>query len=391
VRSDEQKLIPKLWISILFSIPFLGSKLDPWLGFLFCTLVIVLGAFPILQKGWKNKTGPFALVSLSIALLYCYSILALLFSAKPTLYFADAAFITAISLIGALFEMRLQHVNDYVEMRLQACSPKSVHKLSPDGYVQEIATAKLEPGDKISVNAGDVIAADGIVISGSGFVDESLVTGSMNPVEKVFGHSVFAGTKCVKDAFVVSIDKTAETSFISKVSKSIKSARPHVEETKVPIFIIAFVIFGALVWSIFSGLASGVYVAASMLVTVNPRAIGLAVPLVVKRALYLGALQGIVIQKPEQLRDVSKLTDKDIGSDIDGENSFAVMFGGDQSRAWPFIKKVGELVKQSLFFAWAYNIAVLFLALCGLISPVTGAAAHIFASLVIGVFPVRLK
>lgn len=391
MKQDKQKFIPRLWVSLLFSIPFLASKLDPWLGWLFCTIVIYLGASPFFEKGRANKTGPFALVSLTIFLLYFYSTLELLFSAKPTLYFADAAFITAISLLGVIFEEGLQHVSEQTEARLHKLAPKSAHKLFPAGDIQEVALASLEPGDKIAVNAGEVIAADGMVISGSGFVDESLVTGSVALVEKVFGQPVFGGTKCVSEAFVVSVDKTAEASLISKIIKIVKSAEPRAVETTVPVFIAVLVVFASLLWSLFSGLAVGVQVAASMLIAVNPRAINLAAPLVLRQALYMGALQGIVIQKPQQLDDISKLTNKDIGDDIDKQSYFAIVLGGDPLRLWPFVKQVHAILRQTLFFAWSYNIGILTLALCGLISPVTGTAAHIFASLVIGVSPSRLK
>jgi len=61
-----------------------------------------------------------------------------------------------------------------------------------DGVEVELPFGELQAGDIIVVNAGEVIAADGTIISGTASIDQHMLTGESQPAEKTVGDPVFA-------------------------------------------------------------------------------------------------------------------------------------------------------------------------------------------------------
>lgn len=72
--------------------------------------------------------------------------------------------------------------------------PKTVIIIQPDGTEKQIAIEEVNAGDVILVKPGEKIAVDGMVVSGSSYVDESMLSGEPVPVLKKESEKVFAGT-----------------------------------------------------------------------------------------------------------------------------------------------------------------------------------------------------
>ncbi|WP_263975388.1 hypothetical protein [Leptolyngbya sp. 7M] len=107
-------------------------------------------------------------------------------------------------------------------------------KILPNGSIQEINSTELRRGDQVRVVAGDMIPADGEVISGLGSVDESAITGESAPVLKQPGtdiaSSVTGGTRLLSDELTIRITADPGQGFIDRMIALVEGA----ERTKTP-------------------------------------------------------------------------------------------------------------------------------------------------------------
>ena len=88
-----------------------------------------------------------------------------------------------------------------------------------DGTEIQIATDRLEPGDVIVSNTGEVIPVDGIIIHGMAMVDQHALTGESTPAEKGIGDRVFAATLIVAGNVLVQVEKSGNETASAKISQ----------------------------------------------------------------------------------------------------------------------------------------------------------------------------
>jgi potassium-transporting ATPase ATP-binding subunit len=101
------------------------------------------------------------------------------------------------------------------------------HVLQPDGSVVDKPSTKLEVGELVAVEAGELIPGDGEVVEGMALVDESAITGESAPVIRESGgdrSAVTGGTKVLSDRLVVRITAAAGESFIDRMIALVEGA-----------------------------------------------------------------------------------------------------------------------------------------------------------------------
>ena len=110
---------------------------------------------------------------------------------------------------------------------------KKLMKLRPDtvtiendkGGEQEISIDAIVPGQIVIVKPGSRIAVDGQVVSGSSYVDESMLSGEPVPVLKTEGDSVFAGTINQKGSFRFKALKVGKDTTLARIIKAVEEAQ----------------------------------------------------------------------------------------------------------------------------------------------------------------------
>ncbi|MDW8054352.1 MAG: cation-transporting P-type ATPase [Anaerolineae bacterium] len=101
-----------------------------------------------------------------------------------------------------------------------------------DGHFQHIPSREIVPGDVVRLEAGDRVAADGVILSASGaLVDESILTGESVPVEKGKGDEVFAGTLLVRGRALFEVSRTGLQSAMGRIAGLLA----EMEEGKTPL------------------------------------------------------------------------------------------------------------------------------------------------------------
>ncbi|WP_026732666.1 potassium-transporting ATPase subunit KdpB [Fischerella sp. PCC 9605] len=107
-------------------------------------------------------------------------------------------------------------------------------KLLPDGSIEEVSSTALRRGDQVKVIAGDMIPADGEVITGVASVDESAITGESAPVLKQPGtdiaSSVTGGTRIISDELIIRVTADPGKGFIDRMISLVEGA----ERSKTP-------------------------------------------------------------------------------------------------------------------------------------------------------------
>ncbi len=144
----------------------------------------------------------FSLIAIGSVSAYAFSTMALLMPhiipdafyehGVPPLYFEASAVIITLVLMGQVLELRARHQTGGAIRELLQLAPERAHRLNGD-FEQEVMVSEVMVHDHLRVRPGEKIPVDGVVLSGSSSVDESMLTGEPMPVSKTAGALVTGG------------------------------------------------------------------------------------------------------------------------------------------------------------------------------------------------------
>lgn len=211
----------RLWLLFTINVPFLIGMAGMMIGrhdwmipplwqFALASVVQLWLAVPFYKSAWASIKGGLAnmdvLVTIGTVSIYLYSVYMLFFSPHAAYGMAHVYFEVGIMVIGFV------SLGKFLEHRTKKSSLNSLGlllKLTPtqvnvqrDGEWRQLPIDQVQIGDLIRANHGERIAADGIIESGSGWADESHLTGESNPEEKKAGGKVLAGALMTEGSVV---------------------------------------------------------------------------------------------------------------------------------------------------------------------------------------------
>jgi P-type Cu2+ transporter len=266
------------------------------------------------------------LVAMSTGIAWLYSLFILLFSGTAhrmgihgQMYFEAAAVVVTFIMLGKMLEEKAKSNTSSALKKLIGLQSKIVTVVSDSGEEREIMAANVLPGSSILVRPGEKVAVDGTVVSGSSFVDESMITGEPMPAEKIKGSKVFAGTINQKGSFVFKAEKVGGETVLGQIIRMVQDA----QNSKAPVqkladkvagifvpIVISIALLTFLVWMVFGGdnaFRLGLQALVSVLVIACPCALGLATPTAVMVGIGKGAENGILIKDAESLELARKV------------------------------------------------------------------------------------
>ncbi len=257
--------------------------------------------------------GVFALYRMIYGLSYDLSIVE---HYSHQLYFESAAMILTLVTLGKYFEARSKSKTSSSLGKLVSLAPKTATVIR-DGKELTIPAEELRVGDVVVIHAGDVIAADGEVIEGFGFIDESAVTGESMPVEKRVGDTVICATVNKNGYFKLRATKVGEDTTLAGIIRLVDEAA----STKAPIArladkvsavfvptVIGIALVTGVVWGLLGrGFEFALSNAISVLVISCPCALGLATPVAIMVATGRAAEMGILIKSAEALETLGSV------------------------------------------------------------------------------------
>ncbi len=226
------------------------------------------------------------------------------------LYFEAAAMILALVTIGKYMETRSKSRTSDAITKLMDLAPKTALVVR-DGREQEIPADEVQVGELVIVKPGQSIPVDGILIEGTGTVDESAITGESIPVEKKAGDRLTGATVNRAGYFRMRADRIGGDTTLSQIIRLVEEAggskapiaklADKVSGIFVPV-VLTIAMITVAVWllagqSFSFALASGI----AVLVISCPCALGLATPTAIMVGTGRGAEQGILIKSGESL------------------------------------------------------------------------------------------
>jgi P-type Cu2+ transporter len=296
---------------------FTGSS---YLLFALASVVFVYGGWPFLS-GWLSEMkaknpGMMTLIGFAITVAYAYSA-ATVFGLTGMDFFWELDTLIGIMLLGHWIEMRsVMGASKELELLVQLM-PAEAHMVMP-GMVHDVKTDTLKANDIILVKPGEKVAADGIILEGESYLNESMLTGESKPVQKVKGDKVIAGSINGNGSFQVTVSHAAKDSYLAQVVKLVEDAQQSKSKTQLLadtaakwLTIIALVsgISTFLYWYLTGQtLAFAMERMVTVIVICCPHALGLAVPLVVARSTALSAKHGLLIKNRTAFENARKIT-----------------------------------------------------------------------------------
>ncbi len=326
--------LKRFWICLIITIPILllSHMIQQWFGFeikftgdkylllALSTFVYFYGGSPFLTgmvREIRNKAiGMMTLVALAISVAFIYSV-ATIFGLKGMDFFWELATLIDIMLLGHWLEMRSQMAASKALETLVALLPSEVH-VERNGEVKDINLKELQNGDVLLIKPGEKIAADGVVIEGTSYVNESMLTGESVPVKKQKDEKVIAGALNGDGSLKIKATGTGKDSYLNKVINLVQSAQSAKSNTqnladKVAKWLtIVSILVGVVTFLYWYNIERDLSFALERLVTVMvtscPHALGVAIPLVVAISTTQAAVNGLLIRNRTAFEGARKLT-----------------------------------------------------------------------------------
>ncbi len=288
----------------------------------------LLGVYRFLRYGKANMDTLIGIGTLA-AYLYSLTIAAFETSLRPYLnveqsyYDVTIVVITFIALGKYLEAKSKLKTGDAIEklLNLQAKTALVVR----DGKEIEIPIDQVVHGEIIVVKPAGKIPVDGVLIEGSSFVDESMVTGEPMPVKKESGDSVVAGTINTSGVFTFKATKVGAETLLAQIIKMVEDAQgskapiqalaDKISSVFVPIVLVlavlaldAWLLFGTPYLGFSQALSYGLVSFVGILVIACPCALGLATPTAIIVGVGKGAREGILVKDAATLEKLHKVT-----------------------------------------------------------------------------------
>lgn len=274
--------------------------------------------FPALFKGNPNMDS---LVAIGTMAAFLYSFVMTVLIPKDAhhvhqLYYESAAVVVTLVMLGKYMEKRSKGKTSEAIKKLMALAPDTAILLK-DGKEEEVMVESLVPGNVIVLRAGSRVPLDGIVISGNGSVDESMLTGESLPVEKSEGSEVIGGSLNYDGLLTVRVTRTGSDTTLAKIVQLMEDAQgkkapiSKLADKVAGIFVptvmgIAFI--AAVIWLIAGkDFSFALRIFVSVLVIACPCALGLATPTAIMVGTGLGAQNGILVKSGEALEMAQKV------------------------------------------------------------------------------------
>lgn len=318
-----------IWASV-FALPvfiigmfFMSMPYGTWISMVLTAPVLFWFGRNFFINAWKQARHGMAnmdtLVALSTGIAFIFSAFNTIYpefwhkrGIHPHVYYEAAAVIIAFISLGKLLEEKAKSNTSSALKKLMGLQPKTVRILT-EGNEEEIPISSVIPGQTIILKPGERVAVDGQVISGSSYVDESMISGEPVAVLKENGNEVFAGTINQKGSLRFKAEKVGADTVLAHIIKMVQQAQGSKAPVQklvdkiagifVPV-VIGISIFTFAAWMLFGGeeaFTHALLTSVTVLVIACPCALGLATPTAIMVGVGKGAENNILIKDAESL------------------------------------------------------------------------------------------
>ncbi len=287
----------------------------------FSVPVILIIGLPILRAGLasliRGRPNTHTLIAIGSFAAFALSVRNLA-AEQGDVYFDTAAILLFLVAIGHWLELRAQKVSGEAVERLWRRIPLEATWLTPQGW-RRTSAEQIPLGARVRVRPGERFPVDGLVATGEGDVDESVVTGEPDPVARWEGDAVLAGTMNLDGGFEVIATAVGPQTVVGQIGQLLHQAmwqRAPVERQadKLAAWLVPLAVILALAtfafWTWQDSMDIGLIHALAVLLIACPCALGIATPLTLWVGLGRATRSGVILRYTgvlEQLAETSQI------------------------------------------------------------------------------------
>jgi Cu2+-exporting ATPase len=324
----------RFWVCLVLTLPtlVLGHMIPGWFGYQplhvagSSWISAALGTIVFAYGGWVfirgamgelrvRQPGMMTLIALAISVAFLFSVAVTLgFPGMPL--WEELATLVTIMLLGHWLEMRSITQAQGALKELTKLLPDQAFRVTGGGtgeQLEQVRVADLRDGDLVLIRPGERVPADGSVVSGQSAVNESMITGESQPVEKQPGDTAIAGTVNTAGSLRVRVTATGSHTALAGIMRLVEQAQTSRSKAQAladrAAFILTFVALGAGAITLVAWLllraepAYAIERMVTVLVIACPHALGLAIPLVIAISTTLGARNGLLVRDRRGLEE----------------------------------------------------------------------------------------
>ena len=331
-QSEEEylKLRSRMKFALGFSVPLVLLAMAPMLGVSLPVLIApeteplnygmiqLLLALPVLWAGrdfyikgfaaffhWSPNMDTLIAIGTSAAVGFSIWNLFGMSQNMEGLYFETAGVIISLILLGKSLESKSrtrasEAINSLLKLR-----PKEA-VLMHNGKESSIPIDLVHSGDVLKVRPGSIIPVDGVIVEGSSYVDESMLTGEAVPVKKTIGTEVTGGTLNTNGVLEIRVKRVGAQTTLSGIIHMVENAQmakapvsrmaDKVAGVFVPIVLLIAAVSGILWWVSGAEANEILSYTVAVLVIACPCALGLATPIAILVGTGIGARNGVLFR-----------------------------------------------------------------------------------------------
>ncbi|MEJ1354739.1 MAG: heavy metal translocating P-type ATPase [Candidatus Sedimenticola sp. (ex Thyasira tokunagai)] len=311
-----------LWISIaLYSGADRGEfrTLFQWVGFALATPTLVYSGYPFFKGAWSGlKNLHFGMdlpIAIGSGITYAYSVYVMLAgSTVGEVYYDTVVNFIFVILVGRYLEAISKRQAVASSQRLLDLQPR-VATLFDDGEEKIVPIRSIKPEQLVLVKPGGRIPVDGVVLEGESAVNEAMLSGEAEPVVKLTGDRVSAGTINGHGVLQIRVQGVLKDTALGRIIRLVEEAQASkapiqcVADRIVPWFVAATIglATATFLWWLGSDFEKALMAATAVLIITCPCAFGLATPMSIAVASGLSARYGILVKNGEVLETLSSI------------------------------------------------------------------------------------
>ncbi|WP_308262255.1 heavy metal translocating P-type ATPase [Prevotella sp.] len=233
-------------------------------------------------------------------------------------YYDASVMIVTFVLTGRSLEERAKKSTASAIRSLMGLVPRMAHIVS-NGDVVDVPLAAVSVGDVVEVRKGEKIPVDGTLTEGTGYVDESMISGEPLPVSKSTAARVLAGTIVSEGTLRFRAEQVGQHTMLANIIRMVQEA----QGSKAPVqrlvdkvalvfvpCVLAVSVLTFVLWLLIGGesvLPQALLSAISVLVIACPCAMGLATPTALMVGIGKAAQCGILVKDATAVEQMCKV------------------------------------------------------------------------------------
>lgn len=273
------------------------------------------GAYSALRSGSANMD---VLVALGTSTIWLYS-LAMLFSGSPTInhvYFEASVMVIAFVSLGKYLEIRAKKGSLNSIGDLLSLTPKQAQVWINEQW-QMVDYADIQTNMRVRVRQAERVCADGVVLEGQAWAEESHLTGEAKPILKQKGSHVLAGSLIHEGSLIFCTEALGKNTLLGDMIQALNEAQgskapiarlaDRVAAVFVPVVMLIALLTFVLTYLFSGSLNSALMHSVSVLVIACPCALGLATPAAIMVGMGLAARKGVWFKDAAAMEECARI------------------------------------------------------------------------------------